>query len=213
MNDVTLTIDGRTVTVPAGTSVLFAALDNGIYVPNLCALREDGSPEASCRLCWVNIDGETVLSCTRIVEEGMVVDTRTEAARALARRAYELLMASHDTDCAHCPATGHCELQKMAARLRVPIKPKDLRLFLKGLPPDDSNPLFTYIPDRCVLCGRCVRTCRRLGKTAVLGFAHRGFDRRLTTFGDGPIGEQCLDCTACVQVCPTGALVLKKQRK
>ena len=212
MSVVTLTIDDRTVTAPAGTSVLFAALENGIYVPNLCALRQDESAAASCRLCWVSIEGEKepVPACARIVEDGMVVDTRTEAARSLARSAFDLLMASHDLDCRNCPANGRCELQKIAAHLRRPLKPKTLRPFIKGLPADDSNPLFTYTPDRCVLCGRCVRTCRREGKQAVLGFAHRGFDRRLTTFADEPVGDRCLDCIACVETCPTGALALKE---
>ena len=216
MKNVTLTINGIPVTVPKGTNILWAALDNGIYIPNLCAIREKPEPSASCRLCWVEIDGEKdpVPACTREARDGITVNTKGERALELARTGFELLMASHDLDCAHCPANGACELQKIAKHLRTSLKPKRFRKFLKELPVDDSNPLFTYNPDRCVLCGRCVWTCRNKVPSGVLGFAHRGFERRLTTFGDEPIGEnQCLDCSVCVEVCPTGALAFKEAGK
>ncbi len=213
MKTVTLTIDGATVTAPEGTSVLWAALDNGIYIPNLCAIREKEEPSASCRLCWVEVEGnpKPQPACTVTAVEDMVVSTTGEKARELAKTAFELLMASHDLDCAHCPANKQCELQTIAKHLKVPLKPKRFRKFLKELPVDASNPLFIHNPDRCVLCGRCVWTCRHRETNGVLGFAFRGFDRRLTTFCDEPIGaDRCLDCDACVRVCPTGALSLRE---
>ena len=213
MKTVTLTIDGKTVTVPEGTSVLWAALDNGIYIPNLCAIREKEEPSASCRLCWVEIEGNSrpVPSCTVTATDGMAVSTTGEKARGLAKTGFELLMASHDLDCAHCPANGRCELQTIARHLKTSLKPRRFRKFLRDLPPDETNPLFVNNPDRCVLCGRCVWTCRRKTPSGVLGFAFRGFDRRLTTFCDEPIGEdRCLDCDACVRVCPTGALAFRE---
>ena len=83
----------------------------------------------------------------------------------------------------------------------------------KDLPIDDSNPLFVYDANKCVLCGRCVWECQKHREKALLGFAHRGFERRLTTFGDEPIGkDRCLDCSECVKVCPTGALALNKRK-
>jgi bidirectional [NiFe] hydrogenase diaphorase subunit len=216
MKTVTLTIDGKKITADEGTKVLWAALDNDIYIPNLCAIREKEEPSASCRLCWVEIDGreEPVTACTTEVSEGMVVNTKGEKALNLARTGFELLMASHALDCAHCPANKSCELQKIARHLGSKLKPSRFRLLRRDLPVDDSNPLFTYDPNKCVLCGRCVWTCRRDVNSGVLGFAHRGFDRVVTTFGDEPIGaDRCLDCHRCIEVCPTGALSFKDSSK
>jgi formate dehydrogenase major subunit/NADH-quinone oxidoreductase subunit G len=213
MKTVTLTIDGKVIKTRAGEKLLWAALENDIYIPNLCAIRERPEPDASCRLCWVEVGGESkpMPACAVEVHEGMVVNTKSEKPLALARAGFELLMASHALDCARCNANGRCELQKIAKVLGCSLKPRQLRLLLRDLPVDDSNPLFTYDPNKCILCGRCIWECRKQGAQTILGFAHRGFERRLTTFGDEPIGaERCLDCSACVKVCPTGALAIKK---
>lgn len=210
MKTISLTIDGKEIKAREGQKVLWAALDNGIYVPNLCALREKTTPDASCRLCWVEIEGKAVTACTETVEEGMVVNTRGAMALRLARTALELLLASNEVDCANCPANGTCELQKIAAHLKVKLKTKRFRKLLRQLPIDDSSPEFSYDPNKCVLCGRCIWFCRRKNIGA-LGFAHRGFNRRMTTFADGPMADSgCYDCAECVAVCPTGALTLKK---
>jgi bidirectional [NiFe] hydrogenase diaphorase subunit len=210
MKTVTLTIDGKKVKAPQGQKLLWAALDNGIYIPNLCALREKETPSASCRLCWVEIGGRAVTACTETVAEGMAVNTKGAMAQRLARTALELLLASNEVDCANCPANGKCELQKIAAHLKVKLKTKRFRKILRQLPIDDSNADFTYDPNKCVLCGRCIWVCRSKNIGA-LGFAHRGFKRRMTTFGDEPMAESnCRDCAECVAVCPTGALSLKK---
>jgi bidirectional [NiFe] hydrogenase diaphorase subunit len=215
MKTITLTIDGKVIKARAGEKVLWAALENGIYIPNLCAIRERPEPDASCLLCWVEVEGqsEPVPACAVEVVDGMVVNTHGEKALTLARAGFELLMASHALDCVHCNANGRCELQKIAKVLKCSLKPKGLRLLLRDLPVDDSNPLFTLDPNKCVLCGRCVWECQKQGEKAVLGFAYRGFERRLTTFGDEPIGGKCLDCSECVKVCPTGALALKDRLK
>jgi formate dehydrogenase major subunit/NADH-quinone oxidoreductase subunit G len=211
-NLVTLTINGQNINAPAGTKLFWAALDNGIYIPNLCAIKDKPEPNAACRLCWVEIAGykEPATACTVEVSEGMVVNTRGEKGLGLARAGFELLMASHALDCAHCKANGICELQQIAKVLKCSLKPRNLRLLLRDLPIDESNPLFTLDPNKCVLCGRCVWECQKHRKKALLGFAHRGFKRVVTTFGDEPIGkDRCLDCAGCVEVCPTGALTLK----
>jgi formate dehydrogenase major subunit/NADH-quinone oxidoreductase subunit G len=213
---VSLTIDGRKITARERDNLLWVALDNGIYIPNLCALRDKLEPEAACRLCFVEVNGREapVTACTEEVADGMVVNTRGEKALRLARAGFELLMASHPEDCAHCPANRACELQKIARYLGCKLKTTRLRKLLRKLPVDDSHPLFTYDPNKCVLCGRCVYVCRQHRETSILGFAHRGFERVVTTFADEPIGgDRCLACSECVSVCPAGALAFKNGKR
>jgi len=215
MKTISLTIDDRKIKASEGENLLWVALDNGIYIPNLCALRDKPEPAASCRLCFVEVIGkeQPVTACTEPVSEGMVVYTKGSKALRLARTGFELLLATHPVDCAHCLANGSCELQNIAHHLGVKLKSKRLRKLLRRLPIDDSNLDFTYDPNKCVLCGRCVWVCQQKG-IGVLGFAHRGFERVVTTFGDEPIGElKSPDFRECISVCPTGALVFKEGKK
>jgi bidirectional [NiFe] hydrogenase diaphorase subunit len=209
---VSLTINDQKIRALDGEKLLWAALDNGIYIPNLCAIREKSEPFASCRLCFVEIEGKDnpVTACTTPVAEEMVVNTKGAKALRLARTGLELLLASHPVDCAHCPKNGSCELQKIAKHLKIKLNTKRFRKILPELPVDSSGPLFLYDPNKCVLCGRCVWVCQeKLGK-GVIGFAYRGFRRMVTTFGDEPVAKSlCKDCGECVAVCPVGALVFK----
>jgi bidirectional [NiFe] hydrogenase diaphorase subunit len=212
MKHVNLIIDGKQITATEGEKILWVALDNGIYIPNLCGLRENPEPLAACRLCWVEVEGKNrpVTACTEPVFDGMVVNTRGNGALSLAKRGFELLMASHALDCAHCVKNRNCELQQIAHHLKVSLKTRSLRILLRDLPVDDSHPLFSYDPNKCVLCGRCVWVCRNRLKIGAFGFSHRGFQRRVTTFGDEPMStSNCGECQECIVVCPTGALALK----
>lgn len=210
-DQVTLTIDGIEVKAAKGEKLLWAALDNGIYIPNLCAIREADLPFGSCRLCFVEIEGRPspVTSCSEPVAEGMVVHTTTPRVDRLRRTAFELLITHHPMDCKNCARNGSCELQSIASRLKLKLKPQRFSPISKSLPVDSSHPLFVYDPNKCVLCGKCVWACNEKG-TGVFDFTFRGIDTRIGTFGNVPLADtNCNSCLECVKVCPVGALALK----
>jgi formate dehydrogenase major subunit/NADH-quinone oxidoreductase subunit G len=212
MKEIILTIDGKDIKAKEGETILWAALENGIYIPNLCAVYEKIQPSASCRLCFVEVEGkdEPVIACTEPVREGVVVNTRGKNALRLARTSAELLMTSHPADCGHCLKNRSCELQKITKHLGIKLKPKRFRRLERDLPVDESSPLFTYDPNKCVLCGRCVWICREKLGIGAIGFTRRGFKRMVSTFRDKPLGESiCSQCAECVKVCPVGSLTFK----
>jgi len=207
-----LYINGREIETVEGEKILWAALDNGIYVPNLCALKEGGEPFSACRLCFVEIEGmgTPVTACTTKVKEGMVVNTKEPNALRLARTAFELILSNHPVDCAHCLKSGSCELQKIAKYLRVKLNTKRFRKFLRDLPIDETSPVFTYDPNKCVLCGKCVWLCREKLGIGGIGFAYRGLQKWVTTFGDESVGlSECKDRIELAEICPVGAFVAK----
>ncbi len=187
------------------------ALDNSVYVPNLCAIREADLPFGACRLCFVEIEGRSspVTACSEPVEEGMVVHTRTPRVDRLRRTAFELLLSHHHLDCRNCSKNKNCELQRIAFRLGFKLKLQRFRPIPRSLPIDSSHPLFIYNPNKCVLCGKCVWMCQEHGIGAI-DFAFRGIDTRVSTFDNVPlIDSKCDSCLQCVDVCPVGALVRK----
>lgn len=208
---VTLTIDGVQVKARQGERILWAALDAGIYIPNLCAIRGVNPPLAGCRLCFVEIEGrpDLVTACTEPVAEGLVVNTSTPRVNRLRRTAFEFLISHHPVDCGNCAKNRNCELQKIASHLRLKLKPKRLPTIPRSLPLDSSHPLFIYDPNKCVLCGKCIWACGKWG-TGELKFAFRGIDTVVSTFGNVSLIESsCNSCVQCVAVCPVGALVPK----
>jgi len=216
VRDVSLTIDGKKIKAKEGEKILWAALESNIYIPNLCAIREKIKPSASCRLCFVEVEGENepVIACTEPIKEGMVVNTRGKNALRLARTAAELIFASHPVDCGHCLKNRSCELQKIAKHLGIKLKTKRFRKIERNLPVDESSPLFIYDPNKCVLCGKCVWVCQEKLCIGAIGFTRRGFKRMVSTFQDKPIGESgCDQCAECVKVCPVGSLVFKNDKR
>ncbi|KQO79187.1 formate dehydrogenase subunit alpha [Methylobacterium sp. Leaf88] len=211
---VTLTIDGMNVTVPAGTSVMAAAMHAGTQIPKLCAT---DSLEAfgSCRLCLVEIEGRrgTPASCTTPAENGMVVSTQTDKLAKLRKGVMELYISDHPLDCLTCAANGDCELQDMAGAVGL----RDVRYGYDGanhvkptseqyLPKDASNPYFTYDPSKCIVCNRCVRACEETQGTFALTISGRGFDSRVAAGPTDFFNSECVSCGACVQACPTATL-------
>ena len=179
--DATITIDGKRIKASEGHTILWAALDNGIYIPNLCAMREQNGPLAACRLCFVEIDGqeEPVTACTEPVREGMIIQTKGKAALRLARTSAELLLANHPLDCGHCTKNRLCELQTIAKHLGIKLKTKRFRKLERNLPIDKSSPVFIFDPNKCVLCGICVRTCQEIAKIDAIDFAGRGNNTKI----------------------------------
>lgn len=216
MRQVVISIDGRQVTATEGDRLLWVALDHGIYIPHLCGIREKEDPEASCRLCFVEVEGlgSPVTACTLPVKEGMVVRTRSERVDRLVRTAFELLLSNHRLGCAKCAGNGRCELQKIAKERGLKLKLTRMRSLLTEKPVDESPKKFFYDPNRCVLCGRCVWGDREKVKVGAIGFIGRGMERRVATFWDQPLAESgCTECLACVEVCPVGALVTKVSKR
>ena len=208
-----LTVDDREIEAAEGTTLLQACLDNHIYIPNLCYLQEMEHPHASCRMCFVEIEGEKepVASCTIPVREGLVVRTDTPFVRRLQRSALRLLLSVHEVDCAHCPANKKCELQNMAKFLKVGLKPKGLDQFLKEPQIDEDHPVLNYYPNRCVLCGKCVFVSQKGHGKPFLTFAKRGFETVISFHGEtDPSRISEASYMACVEVCPVGAITLKE---
>ena len=205
-----LLVDNREIEAAEGASLLDACLDNGIYIPNLCYIKDMAEPPASCRLCFVEVEGEErpVPSCTVTVRDGLVVRTDTPAVRDLQRAAFRLLMSVHDVDCANCPANRKCELQKIAGFLRVGLKPTGLDQYLKQPDVVKEHPFIWYYPNRCVLCGRCVHTCVEKHGRPIMDFARRGFDTIISLFGgENASPDTCETCLECTRVCPVAALL------
>ncbi len=205
-----IVVDHKEIEVQEGTVLLEACLRHGIYVPNLCYLDGMDHPDASCRLCFVEIDGNPVPACTMRVTGPLVVQTDTPAVRGLQRTALRLLLSVHAVDCAHCPANKKCALQNMAKFLGMGLKPKGLEQYLKEPAIVEDHPFIRYYPNRCVLCGRCVRVCKTKEGRPQMDFAKRGFDTVISFYGVGKeTMPTCEACRTCVEVCPVGAITLK----
>lgn len=209
----TIIIEGKEIRVKAHANLLWTALDNGFYIPNLCSLKDKPKPYASCRLCFVEIVGRPgpVTSCTEKTRDGMVVRVQTPQVARLRRAAFDLLLSNHRLDCAHCVKNRNCELQKIASRcgFRAHLKVRPYGNPVIAGPPDTSHPLINFDRDKCVLCGRCVWVCQQQGRS-VLDFAYRGIKTTISTFAGIPLSEtDCDSCLACTSVCPVGALYVK----
>ena len=226
---VTLTIDGRTVTAPEGTSIMRAAMDAGVEIPKLCAT-DMLDAFGSCRVCLVEIEGRggTPASCTTPVAEGLVVSTQTDRLNNIRRGVMELYVSDHPLGWDTEANNGSGEMRKIADAVGL----SEIRYGLEGrnhvvpsngvdnfdyLSKDESNPYFTYDAAQCIVCSRCVRACEEVQGTFALTVSGRGFESRIAAgMSENFIDSECVSCGACVQACPTDALreksVLQKGR-
>jgi formate dehydrogenase major subunit len=205
---VQITINEKQIEVPEGTTVLRAAEMAGIYIPRLCDHKEL-TPYGGCRLCIVEVQGVRVpmASCTLPVNNGMVINTETEALKKSRKFVLSMLFSERNHFCPFCQVSGgDCELQNAAYHEEMthwPIQPGWNNFVV-----DTTHPYFVLDNNRCILCRRCVRACAEMAGNFTLSVAERGAKSMIVADIDVPLGEStCIKCGSCVQVCPTGAII------
>lgn len=205
----TLFIDGREVEFTNEPNILEVIRKAGLNVPTFC-YRPDLSQYGACRMCVVEIEGRGIQSsCTMPPEAGLKIQLNTEKTRRIRKTVLELILANHDRECTTCDKSGHCELQKYSEEygirnIKYPTKQKE-----DFLPIDTANPSLIRDPNKCILCGACVRACQEFQGHAVLGFANRGSKTLVQPMAGRDLSQtDCVYCGQCQAVCPTGALTI-----
>lgn len=204
---VTITVDGKEISVAEGTSLLKAMRDNGFKIPTLCH-HEDLTAAGGCRLCIVEVEGQRALtaSCAYPVTAPIKVTTSSNRIRQARRHIIDLLLSEHCGECYSCSRNNNCELQKLAKEYGVSSfrfgHPEE-----KQCDVDNSSLAIIRDMDKCVQCGRCVRTCQELQGIGVFEAVGRGDKKTICTYLDKPMAEvNCINCGQCINRCPTGAL-------
>ncbi len=211
MSKISIKIDGISIDIEEGQTILEAAKLAGIKIPSLC-YHEDLRVAGNCRVCLVELKGarNLVASCAMPANDGMEVSTNTHRVREARKHVIELLLSEHNADCTKCYKNGKCELQNLASEYIV-----GEHMFLDLVPDkhysiDRYNPAIVKDDSRCIRCQRCVRTCEQLQSVSALGVAYKGAAMKVSTFYENELFEVvCTNCGQCVNRCPTGALVEK----
>jgi len=204
-----LTIDGKKVTVPAGTSIFDAARMNGIVIPTLCH-QQNETPVGVCRVCVVDAGGGKLsASCVRAAENGMVVSTGSEKVRRAQRTLLELLMADHPSPCVRQVHSGDCGLEALAQAAGIHRARFAPRASSRGR--DDSSVVIAVDHEACILCDRCIRGCDEIRRNNVMGRMGKGYRAGIAFDLNDPMGEStCVSCGECMVSCPTGALTNRR---
>ena len=206
---VQLTIDGQSVTVPAGTTIFDAARMQGISIPTLCH-QQNETPVGVCRVCVVDV-GQRVYaaSCIRQCEPGMTVKTATEGVQAARHMLVELLMSDHPAPCTRQQHSGDCELEALAEQAGIKTSRFPKRATPRGK--DDSSAVIAVDHEACILCDRCIRGCDDIRHNWVLARRGKGYQAGISFDNNLPMGESsCVSCGECMVSCPTGALTNKR---
>ncbi|MCR2043581.1 2Fe-2S iron-sulfur cluster-binding protein [Anaerosalibacter massiliensis] len=211
MANVNIIINGQKVEVPKDYNIIQAAEILGIDIPALCY---DSNLEVAgaCRLCLVEVERSEKLqtACSTKVKDGMVIYTESEKVVRIRKQILQLLLDSHPNDCLTCEKAGECLLQEYAYRYGVKFKEHNGVKRPKYI--DNSSPYILKDDSKCILCGKCVRTCNDIDERRVLSFSNRGYDTRIISDTDQTLEtSKCVSCNRCVAVCPVGALIDRRQ--